>query len=68
MLGVVAIVQFILHYLGWLGVVLGVIALVFGNVQRASELIVGGLGMIAVKYLIGLVYVGLLNLGKKRES
>lgn len=68
MLGVVAIVQFILHYLGWLGVVLGVIALVFGNVQRASELIVGGLGMIAVKYLIGLVFVALLNLGKKRES
>ena len=68
MLGIVAIVQFVLHYLGWLGVALGVIALFFGNFQRASELIVGGLCMIAVKYLIGFVFVGLLSLGKKRES
>ena len=49
MFGVVAVVQLLLHYVGWLGVVLGVIALFFGNFQRAFEQIVGGFGIIAVK-------------------
>lgn len=57
----------ILHYLGIIGIVLGAIALVFGNTSRAKELAIGGVSFIAVKYIIGAIYVGvsaLLNKGK----
>lgn len=68
MLGCVAIVQMALHYLGLLGIGLGVIALLFGNSGRAVELIIGGVGFIVLKYLIGFVFVGLFGLGKKNAD
>lgn len=40
--GPVAVVQMILHYLGWIGIVLGVVAFVFGNRGRAYDLLLGG--------------------------
>ena len=54
--GLVAVVQTILHYLGWLGVLLGVIALLFGNRPRGIELVVGGLSFIVLKYIIGFLF------------
>jgi hypothetical protein len=53
MLAVLATVQMVLHYLGWLGVILGIVAFVFGNRDRALELAVGGFGFIVLKYILG---------------
>lgn len=52
-IGVVVIVRRILTYLGWNGVVLGVIALVFGSTRSASALAIGGMEFIALSYLLG---------------
>jgi len=57
-----AIVQTILHYLGWLGILLGVVAFLFGNRERALELVIGGLGFLVLKYLVGFVVVSFLRL------
>jgi hypothetical protein len=65
---VVAIVQMILHYLGWLGIIAGVIAFLFGNTTRGSELLIGGLGFIVLKYVIGFVFVGLRGSKEKADS
>lgn len=53
---IVAIIQTILHYLGLLGIVLGIIALIFRNTDRGIELIVGGVSFIIIKYLIGILF------------
>ncbi len=53
--GVVAVVQLILHYLGVLGILLGLLALLFRNTERGLELIVGGVLFIVLKYAIGVV-------------
>lgn len=60
----VALVQLTLHYLGWLGIILGVVVFLFGNRERALELAIGGFGLILLKYVIGLVYVGISRLQK----
>jgi hypothetical protein len=54
---IVAIVQLVLHYLGWAGIVLGIVALVFGNWDRGTQLLFNGIGLIVVKYIIGFVFV-----------
>lgn len=68
MLGIVAIVQLIIHYLGWLGIILGIVAFIFGNRERALELVGGGFGFIVLKYVIGFVFVGLFKLGRKADQ
>jgi len=68
MLAVLAIVQMALHYLGWLGVILGIVAFIFGNRDRALDLVVGGFGLIVLKYILGFVLLGLFGLGKKRAA
>jgi hydrogenase-4 membrane subunit HyfE len=68
MLALLAIVQLILHYLGWLGVILGIVAFLFGNRDRALELVVGGVGLIVLKYVLGFIFLGLFGLGKKRDA
>jgi hypothetical protein len=55
--GLVVVVQTILHYLGWLGIVLGIIAIVCGNSARGTELLVGGFSFLVVKYLLGFLFV-----------
>ncbi len=55
--GLVAIIQTILHYLGILGLALGVIALLFGNNNRGFELLIGGIMLIAIKYIVGFAFV-----------
>jgi len=60
--GVVAVVQLILHYLGILGILLGLLALLVRNTERGLELVVGGVFFIVLKYAIGLVWTVLLSL------
>jgi hypothetical protein len=55
--GVIAVVQLVLHYLGVLGIVLAVVALLFRNTERGLELLVGGVAFIVLKYVIGFVCV-----------
>ena len=57
LLGLTAIVQTVFHYLGWLGVLLGIVALVVGNVDRGVELLVGGAVLLILKYVIGVPVV-----------
>jgi len=57
-----AFVQTILHYLGWLGVVLGIVAFGFGNHARGTELLIGGAGMIVAKYVLSALVFGLAAL------
>lgn len=69
--GIVAVIQFLLHYLGWGVALLGVVALVFGNVPRGVELLGSGVGFLFLKYLIGFVFltiVGWLSKEKKTET
>lgn len=63
----VAIVQAILHYLGILGIALGVIAYLFGNHSRGSELLIGGVSFIVLKYIIGFIYLVLRKLFSKSQ-
>ena len=65
---VVVIAQTGLHYLGLLGFVLGVIALIFGNVDRGVELSVGGVGFIVLKYLIGFLYLSISKTSSDKDS
>jgi hydrogenase-4 membrane subunit HyfE len=52
----IAIIQAILHYLGWIGIILGIIAFMFGNKIRGQELLLGGISFIVLKYIIGIIY------------
>jgi len=63
----VAIAQTILHYLGWIGIILGVLALIVGNTHRGTELIIGGIGYLILKYVIGFLYA-LLSFLKSKFS
>jgi len=66
---IIAIIQLILHYLGWVGILLGIIAYLFGNYIRGKELLIGGIGFIVLKYTIGIIYLIAtwgLNSGKKK--
>ena len=55
--GGLVIAQLILHYLGWLGIIGGVVATVAGNWGRGKELLIGGAAMIVLKYVIGFAFV-----------
>lgn len=59
MFGVVAIAQLILHCLGWGGILLGILAILVGNTGRGFELVLGGVGFIALKYVIGFAFFSL---------
>ena len=67
-LGVLAIVQLVLHCLGWLGILGAIVAFLFGRSDRAVELVVGGVGFIVLKYVLGFIVLNLLGLGKDRAS
>lgn len=59
----------ILHYLSIIGIVLGVIACLFGNFSRGFELIIGGVVLMGIKYLIGMIFVLLAKiLGRPKKS
>ena len=63
----VAFIQAIMHYLGILGIALGVIAYLFGNHSRGSELLIGGVSFIVLKYIIGIIYLVLRKLFTKNQ-
>ena len=63
--GFIAIIQFILHYLALAGIILGVIALLVGNTERGWTLVVGGVSFMALKYIIGFVYIGAIKMFSK---
>jgi membrane associated rhomboid family serine protease len=52
----VAAVQAMLHYLGALSIIFGVIGYVFGTFEHRRELIIGGMGCLIVKHLIRAIY------------
>ncbi len=63
---IIAIAQAILHYFGIIGIVLGIIAYLFGNHSRGQELFIGGILFIILKYLIGFIYLFLKKLIEKK--
>ena len=67
MYGIVAIIQLILHYLGWAGIIFGIIAYLFGNHIRGSELFISGISFIVIKYVIGFIYLLIIKCFKKDE-
>ncbi len=62
LMGVLAIVQVILHYLGIIGIILGIVAFIVGNNARGTELLIGGVGFIVLKYVLGFIVMGFLAL------
>ena len=66
--GLSACVQTILHYLGLLGMFLGVIALLYGNTQRGTELLIGGVSFIILKYVVGMIFHLIVRLVGPREG
>jgi hydrogenase-4 membrane subunit HyfE len=66
MRALIAIIQTILHYLGIIGIVLGVVAYILGNSSRGGELLIGGISFIVIKYLIGFAYLLLLKIISKK--
>ena len=68
---IVAIIQTILHYLGLLGIILGIIALIFKNTGRGIELLIGGASFIVMKYLVGIIFhlvIRIFKLSNEREK
>lgn len=63
---VIAVVQMVMHYLGIAAIGLGVIALFFGNSERAIELILGGLVWLAIKYVLGFIVLSVSKSGVRR--
>jgi len=68
LLGITVVVQTALHYLGAIGIVLGIIALIAKNTGRGIELLIGGAGFIVLKYLIGFIVMGILALYGKHVN
>jgi len=62
LVGVLAVVQVILHYLGIIGIILGIIAFIVGNNARGTELLIGGVGFIVLKYVLGFIVMGFMAL------
>ncbi len=62
---VITITQAILHYLGLAGIILGIIAYLFGNKVRGQELLLGGISFIVLKYIIGIIYTSIMMVIKK---
>ncbi|MBL7016857.1 MAG: hypothetical protein ISR84_04790 [Kiritimatiellales bacterium] len=62
LVGVLAVVQVILHYLGIIGIILGIVAFIAGNTPRGTELLIGGVGFIVLKYVLGFIVMGFMAL------
>jgi hypothetical protein len=66
--GLVAVVQLILHYLGWIAIILGVVAFIAGNRGRAYDLLLGGAIFIVIKYVIGFIFVVIARPSRERDA
>ena len=63
-----AAIQTILHYLGWLAIILGAIAFVFGNFERGWQLAASGILFILLKYVLGAIVLPVIALLVKPEK
>lgn len=64
-----SVAQIILHYLGLLSILLGVIAWIAGNkTGRVSELFIGGTGYLVLKYVIGFVSFSIVRIFKLSDE
>ena len=54
---IIAILQMVMHYLGIIALALGLVAYLFGNNSRGSELLLSGLTLIILKYVLGMIYL-----------
>lgn len=66
-MGLITIIQMILHYLGIIGIIMGIIAILASNTPRGMELIAGGIGFLVIKYVFGFTYPGLKTVFKKKS-
>lgn len=57
-----SLVQALMHYAGWIAVIGGVIACLVGNVGRGSELLIGGIGLLVGKHVLGFLVLGATHL------
>jgi len=56
-MAIVELVQCLLHYLGFLGIVSGMIVFfIFQNNSLGNELLIGGTSFIVLKYAMGFIY------------
>lgn len=63
---IIAVIQTVLHYLGGVGILLGIVALLFRNTNRGIGLLIGGFSFIILKYVIGLLFhLFAVKIGKK---
>jgi membrane protein DedA with SNARE-associated domain len=51
----------LLGYLGWIGITIGLIVFLFGDKARGTDLMLGGAGAIAAKYIGTLILVLLVG-------
>jgi hypothetical protein len=65
MVAVVAIMQTVLHYIGWAAIVFGIAAFGFGNTDRSKALLVSGVVLLVLKFASGFVFVTLIQHYKK---
>lgn len=57
---ILAGIQFILHYLSLIGIIGGALAFLASNSGRAFQLILGGIGLMILKYILGFIFVPIL--------
>ncbi len=66
---ITAVIQTLLHWLGLLGILLGVIAWIAGNkTGRVSELLIGGIGFLVLKYVIGFFLLLIIKIFKLSDE
>ena len=65
---IIAVIQAILHYLAILGIIAGGIVLIFGNIGKGWELIIGGASLFILKYVIGIVFIFILMRTNKKSE
>lgn len=58
---IVALVQFVLHFLGYLALLGALLTFLVGNTHRAGELFLGGVSFIVLKYVLGFIFVPIIS-------
>ena len=66
--GSLVIIQTILHYVGWAGIIFSIITFIFGNSDRGKELLIGGLSLLASKYILGFIFLRFAESFKKNKN
>ena len=64
----VAALQALLHYLGTLSIIFGVIGYVFGVFEHRKELVIGGIGCLVLKHVVRAINSFSLRLAQSEGS